>query len=137
MSAFLNCFPTVGEQTLRALARYPDRTAFAWDGGSASYAAMLDLIGRMQAVFQRAGLARGERVALLTSNRAETWAAGTAAQCCGLCITWLHPMGSLEDQLDQIADFRLADAGGGCKGLSRARRRTHGAGRGPGTCLHD
>ena len=104
--SFLNCYPTIGTQTLRALSRYPDRTAFAWDGGSMTYAAMLDLIGRMQAVYARAGLGRGERVALLTSNRAETWAAGVAAQCCGMAITWLHPMGSLEDQLDQISDSR-------------------------------
>lgn len=104
MNSLLNCSPTIGTQTLRALARYPDRTAFAWDGGAMTYAATGDLIGRMQAVYQRAGLARGERVALLTSNRAETWAAGVAAQCCALCITWLHPMGSLDDQLDQIAD---------------------------------
>lgn len=102
--SFLNCYPTIGTQTLRALSRYPDRTAFAWDGGAMTYAAMSDLIGRIQAVYARAGLTRGERVALLTSNRAETWAAGVAAQCCGMAITWLHPMGSLEDQLDQIAD---------------------------------
>lgn len=106
--SFLNCYPTIGAQTLRALSRYPDRTAFAWEGGSMTYSAMLDLIGRIQAVYAQAGLGRGERVALLTSNRAETWAAGVAAQCCGMAITWLHPMGSLEDQLDQISDSRAA-----------------------------
>lgn len=102
--SFLNCYPTIGTQTLRALSRYPGRTAFAWDGGAMTYAAMRDLIGRIQSVYARAGLTRGERVALLTSNRAETWAAGVAAQCCGMAITWLHPMGSLDDQLDQISD---------------------------------
>ena len=100
----LNCYPTIGTQTLRALSRYPDRTAFAWDGGAISYAAMFDLIGRIQAVYNAVGLQRGERLALLTSNRAETWAAGVAAQCCGIGITWLHPLGSLDDQLDQIND---------------------------------
>ncbi len=107
MSSYLNCLPTISEQTLRALARYPDRTAFAWDGGAISYAAVLDLIGRMQSVLLRAGLTRGERVALLSSNRVEPWAAGVAAQCCGASITWLHPMASLDDQLGQIADANV------------------------------
>lgn len=104
MSSYLNCFPTTGTQTLRALARYPDRVAFAWDGGSITYAATRDLIGRLQAVLMRAGLGRGDRMALLTSNRVETWSAGIAAQLCGVAVTWLHPLGSLDDQLDQIAD---------------------------------
>jgi fatty-acyl-CoA synthase len=38
MSNPLYAFPTVCAQTLRALARYPSRTAFSWPGGSISYA---------------------------------------------------------------------------------------------------
>ena len=38
MSNPLYAFPTGCEQTLRALARYPSRTAFSWPGGSISYA---------------------------------------------------------------------------------------------------
>jgi fatty-acyl-CoA synthase len=101
--------PTVGSQTLAALRRYPARTAFAWDGGTLSYRAAHDLIGRLEAVFVAAGLDRGGRVALLTSNRHETWCAGVAAHLCGAAITWLHPLGSLADQLDQIEDAE-ADA---------------------------
>ena len=33
----LYAFPTVCGQTLRALSRYPSRTAFSWPGGSLSY----------------------------------------------------------------------------------------------------
>ena len=51
MGHLLNKFPTTGEQTLRALARYPSRTAFSWPGGSISYQGATDLIGRMQSVF--------------------------------------------------------------------------------------
>ncbi len=104
MSNPLYAFPTVCEQTLRALARYPSRTAFSWPGGSISYAGATELIGRMQKVFMQLNLAPGARVAFLTANRADTWCAGVAAQLSRLAITWLHPLGSLEDQLFQIED---------------------------------
>ena len=104
MSDPLRSFPTACGQTLRALARYPQRVAFAWPGGSISYAGATDMIGRMQQVFMRLGLAPGARVAFLTANRADTWCAGVAAQMSRLAVTWLHPLGSLDDQLFQIED---------------------------------
>ena len=104
MSNPLYAFPTVCEQTLRALARYPSRTAFSWPGGSITYQGTTDMIGRMQAVFTRLSFAPGTRVAFLTANRADSWCAGVAAQLSRLAITWLHPLGSLEDQLFQIED---------------------------------
>ena len=100
----LYAFPPVCEQTLRALARYPQRTAFAWPGGSLTYQGATDLIGRMQANFIRLGLQPGSRVAFLTANRADTWCAGVAAQLSQLALTWLHPLGSLDDQLFQLED---------------------------------
>ncbi len=104
MSNPLYAFPTVCEQTLRALARYPSRTAFAWPGGSITYRGATDLIGSIQAVLMRLGLEPGARVAFLTANRADTWCAGVAAQLSRLAITWLHPLGSVEDQLFQLED---------------------------------
>src|SRR5690242_668918 len=116
MSNPLYAFPAVCEQTLRALARYPSRTAFAWPGGSLSYQGATDLIGRMQGVFTRLGFQPGTRVAFLTANRANTWCAGVAAQLSRLAITWLHPLGSLDDQLFQLADSEaqmlIVDAAG-------------------------
>ncbi|WP_027555548.1 AMP-binding protein [Bradyrhizobium sp. Cp5.3] len=100
----LHTFPSVCEQTLRALSRFPSKTAFSWPGGTLSYGGALDLIGRMQSVFMQLKLAPGARVALLTANRAETWCASIAAQLCRLAITWLHPLGSLHDQLFQLED---------------------------------
>ena len=100
----LYAFPPVCEQTLRALARYPQRTAFSWPGGSLTYQGATDLIGRMQANFMRLGLQPGSRVAFLTANRADTWCAGVAAQLSQLALTWLHPLGSLDDQLFQLED---------------------------------
>jgi fatty-acyl-CoA synthase len=104
MSDPLYAFPPVCEQTLRALARYPSRTAFSWPGGSITYQGATDLIGRIQSIFMKLNLAPGTRVAFLTANRADTWCAGVAAQLSQLAITWLHPLGSLEDQLFQLED---------------------------------
>jgi fatty-acyl-CoA synthase len=108
MSNPLYAFPTVCEQTMRALARYPSRTAFSWPGGSITYRGTTDLIGRMQGVFMQLGLKAGARVALLTANRADAWCAGVAAQLSQLSITWLHPLGSLDDQLFQLEDSESA-----------------------------
>jgi fatty-acyl-CoA synthase len=104
MSNPLYAFPPVCAQTLRALARYPSRTAFSWPGGSLSYQGATDLIGRIQGVFARLGLESGARVAFLTANRADSWCVGVAAQLSRLAITWLHPLGSLDDQLFQLED---------------------------------
>ncbi len=62
MSDPLYAFPTVCGQTLRALARYPSRTAFSWPGGSITYQGATELIGRMQKVFMQLGLQPGARV---------------------------------------------------------------------------
>ncbi|HWN36281.1 MAG TPA: AMP-binding protein, partial [Pseudonocardia sp.] len=94
--------------TLRALRRYPGRTAFSWDGGTLSYAGATDLIGRIQRVYAERGLRRGQRIAVLTGNRAESWCAAVAAQASGLVLSWLHPLGSLPDQLFQLADLDAA-----------------------------
>jgi fatty-acyl-CoA synthase len=96
--------PTGGTQTLRALARYPERVAFSAPGGTLTYRGATDLIGRMQKVFVALGLKPSTCVAFLTANRADSWCAGAAAHLSRLATTWLHPMGSLDDQLFQIED---------------------------------
>jgi len=96
--------PTATTMTLRALARFPERTAFVWDGGSLTYRAALSLIGRLQAAMAAAGLVKGQTAAFLSANSAETWCAGVAAQGLGLVVTWLHPLGSVADHLDVIED---------------------------------
>jgi fatty-acyl-CoA synthase len=104
MAGALYDLPTAGAQTLRALGRHPDRVAFSSPSGSLTYGGASALIGRMQKVFVQLNLPRGSCVAFLTSNRADTWCAGVAAQLSRLAITWLHPLGSLDDQLFQIED---------------------------------
>ena len=105
MSNPLYAFPASCEQTLRALARYPARTAFSWPGGSITYRGATDMIGRMQSRLHATGLCSPAPASrFLTANRADTWCAGVAAQLSRLAITWLHPLGSLDDQLFQLED---------------------------------
>ncbi|MBK0114043.1 MULTISPECIES: AMP-binding protein [unclassified Delftia] len=101
------CGPTACTLVLRALQRFPERTAFSWDGGSLRYGAALDLIGRLQGVLKAAGH-EPRVVALLSANRAEAWCAEVAVQALGLAVTWLHPMGALPDQLEQLHDSGAA-----------------------------
>lgn len=106
--------PTLSQIVMRSLARFPDRIAFRSGSQSISYAAARDLIGRMQGVLARAGVRRGDRVAGLSGNRFESWCAGVAVHGLGAVTTPLHPLGSLQDHTDHIADaeasFLLADA---------------------------
>jgi fatty-acyl-CoA synthase len=100
--------PTIATQALRALRRYPDRAAFVFGNRSLSYRGTIDLIARMQAVFLEGNLLRGQRIGLLSANRADAWCAGIAASASGLSITWLHPLGSLADQVEQLEDGECA-----------------------------
>jgi fatty-acyl-CoA synthase len=121
--------PSASALLQRALARYPERIAFRWDGGELSYRATAEAIGRLQAVFAAAGLARGTRVALLAANQVEAWCAGAAAQASGMVTTWLHQLGSQDDHLFQLQDFGaevlIADGGAfGERAAALAQRHT-------------
>lgn len=65
--------PTYCGLVLRALARFPDRVAFQTTERPVRYAEAADFIGRTQAVLQAGGLQRGQRVALLSANRWDSW----------------------------------------------------------------
>lgn len=104
MADVVHSGPTTAAQALRALRRYPDRGAFVSCNSSLSYRGAVDLIARMQAVFLGCDLQRGQRIGLLSANRAEAWCAGIAASASALSTTWLHPLGSLADQIDQLED---------------------------------
>jgi fatty-acyl-CoA synthase len=96
--------PTGVALAFRALARFPARVAFAWDGGRLTYAATLALIARLQAAMAAADARRGMCVAVLAANRVEGWCGGVAAQGLGAVTTPLHPLGSLPDHLYQLDD---------------------------------
>lgn len=103
----IHSLPTVGAQLLFALRRHPEREAFVAEEGSLTYAETLATIGRMQTALDHAGLRRGERIGFLIANTAAAWCAAMAAQLCGVTVTYLHPLGSLEEHLHQVADARL------------------------------
>ena len=96
--------PTAGNQILRALARHPDRVAFSGDAGTLTYRATTERIGRMQKILLSLCLEPGSTVAVLSSNKADAWCAGSAAHLSRFPTTWLHPQGSLEDHLFQLED---------------------------------
>jgi fatty-acyl-CoA synthase len=99
--------PTASGLAIRALRSRPDFTAFAWDGGTMTAGACLDLIGRFQRALAAEGCRALGRVALLGANRADLWAAHIAAQALRLSVTWLHTLGSLEDHMMMLEDAEI------------------------------
>ena len=95
---------TVGETAIRILKRFPDQKAFTWDGGELTYRGALDKIGQFQHALHTAGLRPGDVIAVLGGNRAEVWCSTVAVQASDMTLTWLHPMGSLDDHLFQLVD---------------------------------
>ncbi|WP_244641949.1 AMP-binding protein [Chelatococcus reniformis] len=105
--SYLQQEPTTGTQTLRTLRRYPDRIAFATEVARITYAHVANVIGQLQHVLAGLNLPRGAGVAVLTANRWETWCCSVAAQALALRTTPLHPLGSVDDHLDQLADAEI------------------------------
>lgn len=100
--------PSFPSLAMRAFARHGDALAFQDGRGGVSHGAVLALLGRFQAVLAARGIGRGQRVALLSANRWESWVAGLAAQALGAATTWLHPMGSLDAHVFQIEDAEVS-----------------------------
>lgn len=100
----LRTAPLIGQLLHRAYERHADRTAFVWEGGSLSYRGLRDWSARTQGVLAAAGCRRGTRIAFLAGNRWDVWAANSAALAYGMCVTMLHPLGSLDDHLFQLRD---------------------------------
>jgi fatty-acyl-CoA synthase len=95
---------TVGAMLITAIQRFADRPALADDHTRWSYRELGEAAGRMIAVFRSLGLAKGDGIALLSSNRVETWAVVTAAAVMGLRYTPLHPLAAEDDQAFIVED---------------------------------
>lgn len=94
----------IGDQVLGTLRAHPDRVAFAWDGGSLTYGGARQMIGAFQRVLMGLELEPGSRVAILSANRADAWCTGVAVLLSRLATVWLHPSGSVDDHVYQLAD---------------------------------
>ena len=98
---------TVGAMLITAIQRFADRPALADNQSRWSYRDLGAAAGRMIAVFRDLGLGKGDAVALLASNRIETWAVVTAAAVMGLRYTPLHPLAAEDDQAFIVEDAEI------------------------------
>ena len=97
---------TVADLILTAIARYPDRTAFANAEATVSYGQLGERISRIAQHFDRLGLQPGDTVAQLGVNRFEVFAIAAAVYLRGLRSVTLHALGSEADH-----EFILNDCG--------------------------
>ena len=98
---------TVGAMLITAIERYADRPAIADDRTRWTYRELGDAAARLVALFRGLGLSKGDGVALLATNRVETWAVVTAAATMGLRYTPLHPLAAEDDQAFIVDDAEV------------------------------
>ena len=83
--------PGLGELVVRALRRYPERTAFVADERRVTYAQTAELVGRAVAAFDRLGLRPGDTVLQVAGNRPEQWCVQAACALVGLRSAGVPP----------------------------------------------
>ena len=95
---------TVGAMLITAIKRFADRPAIADNQTRWTYRELGQAAGRIVALFRTLGLEKGDGVALLATNRVETWAVVTAAAVMGLRYTPLHPLAAEDDHAFIVDD---------------------------------
>ncbi len=95
---------TVGSMLIAAITRFADRPAIADNQTRWTYRELGDAAARLVALLRTLGLEKGDGVALLATNRVETWAVVTAAATMGLRYTPLHPLAAEDDQAFIVDD---------------------------------
>ena len=95
---------TVGTMLITAIKRFADRPAIADNHTRWTYRELGEAAGRLIALFRSLGLKKGDGVALLATNRVETWAVVTAAAVMGLRYTPLHPLAAEDDHAFIVDD---------------------------------
>ncbi len=99
---------TYGGLIARAVAAFPDRTAFRAAEGDVSYAALGRRISQIVQAFEAVGVGRGDAVAILSPNRPEYFMVTVACALMGVRYTPLHPLGSRDDHLQILADAGIS-----------------------------
>jgi len=106
---------TVGNILVNAIARYADQPAIADGAVRWTYREYGDVVARFIGLFRSIDLKKGNALSVLSSNRAETWAAISAAAIMGLRYTPLHPMAAEDDHAfimeDAEIDMLIVEAG--------------------------
>ncbi|MEW2359418.1 AMP-binding protein [Spirillospora sp. NPDC029432] len=97
----------LGDLAHRGATLWPDRTAFAWEGGrTRSYAELHDRAGRWHGLLAAGGVGAGDRIALLTVNAPEAVEVAFAASWLGAVVVPLNVrLGPAEIR------FQVEDAG--------------------------
>jgi len=98
---------TAGSLVVSAVARFGDAPAIADGNIRWSYREFGAAVGRFVTLFRSVGLAKGGAVSILSGNRAESWAAISAAMVMGLRYTPLHPMAAEDDHAFIIEDAEI------------------------------
>jgi fatty-acyl-CoA synthase len=98
---------TLGGLIVSAVARFGDAPAIADGQIRWSYRQFGDAVGRFISLLRAVGLKKGDAVSILSTNRAESWAAISAAMVMGLRYTPLHPMAAEDDHTFIIEDAEI------------------------------
>jgi fatty-acyl-CoA synthase len=98
---------TVGSMLITAMRRFADRPAIADARTRWTYRELADAAARLVSLFRGIGLGKGDAVALLATNRAETWAVVVAAAVMGLRYTPLHPLAAEDDHAFIVDDAEI------------------------------
>ncbi len=87
-----------------ALRRYPDRIAIRDGDACITYQDLHQAISRYCQALSKVGLRQGDRVGLLSGNRAEVVFVTWALNILGCCLVPMHPKGSLRDHSYFVRD---------------------------------
>ncbi|MDB5521965.1 MAG: AMP-dependent synthetase and ligase [Tardiphaga sp.] len=98
---------TLGGIVVSAVARFGDRPAISDGAIRWSYREFGAAVGRFITLFRDIGLVKGNALSILSSNRAESWAAICAAAVMGLRYTPLHPMAAEDDHAFIVEDAEI------------------------------
>jgi fatty-acyl-CoA synthase len=98
---------TLGSLVVNAVARFGDAPAIADGSVRCSYRQFGEMVGRFISLFRAIGLEKGASLAVLSGNRAEAWAAISAAMVMGLRYTPLHPMAAEDDHAFIVEDAEI------------------------------
>ncbi len=98
---------TIGSLIVSAIARFGDNPALADGKVRWTYREFGDAVARFITVYRSLGLTKGSALSILSSNRAESWAAICAALVMGVRYTPLHPMAAEDDHAFIIEDAEI------------------------------